>query len=377
MLGVTDQSEFAFVLRRLEYDRERPNTPFDRYKLSNAELTSLRMLRERLARKYGEGTIEREIRELAKNRVEIHEMINALTLSAPSDELPRIKSLVAKMDFASPQLLIEAVIIEFPIGDPNMKHHVEVQRRPGLTALNDLGLAVNTTFPFQQTNAFADVNDSCSYLSTLRGDMDATVDMLATNGAAKILQRPRIQTSEGEPALLFVGPSRPYSKNAYYSGGAYSCGCYSSIQSVNIGTTFEVTCWLPANGLIRMEINRSTETPNGSVNIAHVGEVPITKRDDSRAQTFVRDGEMIAIGGILETNKVSIFSEVDLLDRVPGGGYVNKLLTYPKRTTRSELVILMRAIELPTPELAAVGSKDAMPRPRPPEPELPRNLRPQ
>jgi type II secretory pathway component GspD/PulD (secretin) len=101
------------------------------------------------------------------------------------------------------------------------------------------------------------------------------------------------------------------------------------------------------------------------------GEVPITRSEASQAQAFLRKGELIAIGGIIETNKVSIFSEIDRLDRIPGGGYFNKLITYPKRKTRSELVLLMRPTVLPTPDVAALRSKDSMPRTRPTEPEVP------
>jgi hypothetical protein len=99
--------------------------------------------------------------------------------------------------------------------------------------------------------------------------------------------------------------------------------------------------------------------------------VPITSSEASRAQAFLRNRELIAIGGMLETNTVSIFSGFDRLDRIPGGGYLNNLITYPKRQTRSELVLLMRVTVLPTPEVAALRSKDSISRTRPTEPELP------
>ena len=140
---------------------------------------------------------------------------------------------------------------------------------------------------------------------------------------------------------------------------------------MNVGYVFETSCWLQTNGLIQLKINKTTERANGGVNIANVGTVPITKSESLRALVEVHDREEFAVGGFLETNKVSVFSEIDLLDRVPSGGYINKLITYPKRKKRSELVLLMRAIVLPVPEVAATKSKDAMPRIRPPKEEMP------
>jgi type II secretory pathway component GspD/PulD (secretin) len=317
----------------------------------------------------GVDAIEHDLEKMGWRQVASDERSNSLYIRASKHDLTALKNIIATLDVGLSQILVETVIIEFPITEPTATPRIATDPHPALTALNNLGVLVNTTFPFQQTNT-GQLNQY-SYLATLRGDLDSMVNALATNTSARILQRPRIQTSEGEPAQLFVGAAWPYPRGAYYSGGAFSCGCHSSIQSVNIGTTFEVTCLLPAKDLIQMDINMSRETANGTVTIANVGEVPITMRDDSRAQTFLRNGEVIAVGGCIDTNRVSIFSGIDRLDRIPGGGYLNKLITYPKRNTRNEVILLMRAIVLPTPELAHYRSKDALPRIRPPEPEVP------
>lgn len=319
---------------------------------------------ERLRQVVAAEGIDRKLQTMGSRQVVTDERSNSLLLRTSKREMGELKAIISRRDFVLAQILVEAVIIEFPVKDSTEPSPIEGQPLPGLTALNNLGLVVNTTFPFQQTNGFGQPIHGASYLAILRGDLDSAINALPTNSGVKILQRPRIQTSEGEPAQLFAGTNRPYPRGAYYSGG---CFCYSSIQNVNIGTSFEVTCLFPAKDLIHLDINTTTEIANGTVTITNVGEVPVTKREESRAQTFVRDGEVFAIGGILETNKVSIFSEVDLLDRIPGGGYLNKLITYPKHKTRSELVILIRGTMLPTPEVAATQSKDAMPRIRPRE----------
>ena len=44
-----------------------------------------------------------------------------------------------------------------------------------------------------------------SFLGTFGQDLDVTVTAVASDSHAKILQRPRIQTSHNEPASLFVG----------------------------------------------------------------------------------------------------------------------------------------------------------------------------
>ena len=114
---------------------------------------------------------------------------------------------------------------------------------------------------------------------------------MAGDSRARILQKPRIQTSHNEPAQLFVGESRPYPSASYYGGGAF--GGYSSIQAVNIGVTLEVTPLINPDGLVVMDIHQTIESANGSVNIANVGDVPITSRQATLQRLFVgkdRDG---------------------------------------------------------------------------------------
>ena len=108
-------------------------------------------------------------------------------------------------------------------------------------------------------------------------DLDVTLSAAAANSRARILQRPRIQTSHNEPAIIFVGESRPYPTSyygggayifvgesrpyptsAYYGGGAY--GGYSSIQQLQIGVTLEVTPLINPDGLLVMDIHEKTDS---------------------------------------------------------------------------------------------------------------------
>jgi general secretion pathway protein D len=323
---------------------------------------------ERLAQLVNAAAIQREVQSMGWRQVVADERSNSLCICAANREMIALKRIIATLDIVLPQILVEALVVEFSINDSNSGHRVGVQPHPGLTALGDLGLVATGMLPFRLTNNLARASSDLAYITTLRGNLDVIVNALTTNPIVKILQKPRIQTSEGVPAQFFIGPAVPYPRGPYPSGG------YSSIQAVNIGTTFDVTCFRSANGLVQLKIDKMTEWANGVVKIANVGEVPITKREDTRAQLIVHPDQILAIGGIFETNKVPLLSEVELFDHVPGGCFLNKLVTYPKHKTRSELVILLRATVLPAPEDANVRSKDAAPWIRPSKPEMLKDL---
>jgi len=110
------------------------------------------------------------------------------------------------------------------------------------------------------------------------------VTALATNSRARILQRPRIQTSHAVPASIFVGESRPYPTGSYYGGGAF--GGYSSIEQLQIGVTLEVTPLINPDGLVVMDIHQKIDSFTGNVTIQNIGDVLITSEKDGPLATF-------------------------------------------------------------------------------------------
>jgi len=122
------------------------------------------------------------------------------------------------------------------------------------------------------------------YLASLGNDLDVSVTALAANSRARILQRPRIQTSHAVPASIFVGESRPYPTGSYYGGGAF--GGYSSIEQLQIGVTLEVTPLINPDGLVVMDIHQKIDSFTGNVTIQNIGDVLITSEKDGPLATF-------------------------------------------------------------------------------------------
>jgi general secretion pathway protein D len=195
------------------------------------------------------------------------------------------------------------------------------------------------------------------------------VSAAAADARAKILQRPRIQTSHNEPASLFVGESRPYPTSSYYGGGAY--GGYSSIQQLQIGVSLDVTPLINPDGLVVLDIHQKIDAFEGNVTIANVGDVPITSEKEAQAKVSVRDHDTIILGGLIETDKNKSKSGVPFLMDIPMLGYLFR--TTHVDEARRELIVLIRPTVLPTPEIAALtatAEKNKMPGVRATEIEL-------
>src|SRR6267142_263405 len=320
-----------------------------------------------------------EIVVFGQTKMIADERTNSLLIYASHDDMKTIKEIIAKLDVVLAQVLIEAVIIEVTLNDSRNLGVSYIQGHPqgignyfqGIGAINNGNALSQGSFGAigaATTNALS-LPGGFSYLANLgNNDLDISITALQSDSRAKILQRPRIQTSHNEPATLFVGESRPYPTGSSY-GGAY--GSYSTIQQLQIGVTLEVTPLINVDGLVVMDIHQTIENYAGFTTSTGVGDVPITTRKEASAKVAVRDRDTIMLGGLIETDKSKQASGVPFLMDIPLLGYLFR--SSGESETRKELIVLIRPTVLPTPEVAALtakAEKDRMPGVRQAEKEI-------
>lgn len=315
---------------------------------------------DRLRNIISKASSQTEMQILGQTKMIADERTNSLLVYAGKDDMKTIKDIVAKLDVVLAQVLIEAVILQVSLGDnANLSFSYLQKRSQGNDYLNGIGAIKNGTL--LDRSAFGSIGSGTnsvlpggfSYVLGLGNDLDIAVNALASGSRARVIQRPRIQTSHNEPAHIFVGESRPYPTGSYYGGGAY--GGYSSIQQIPIGVTLDVTPLINPDGLVVMEINQDVQSVNGSVTIANVGDVPITSQKNASAKVSVRDRDTIMLGGLIETQKSDNNSGVPILKDIPLLGYLFRSTS--SANTRNELIVLIRPTVLPTPEVAAIAAK--------------------
>ena len=203
-----------------------------------------------------------EIQVLGQTKIISDERTNSLLIYASKEDMKTIKEIVAKLDVVLAQVLIEAAVIEVDADrqplpglqlsatsadlwsmDRGRRHQ---QRQP-------LYNPAPSRYPIPAHQLQRVIPSGFSYLMSFGQDLDVAVAAAASDSQARILQRPRIQTSHNEPANIFVGTTRPYPTSSYYGGGAY--GGYSSIQQLQIGVTLQVTPLINPDGLVVMDIS--------------------------------------------------------------------------------------------------------------------------
>lgn len=305
-----------------------------------------------------------EFQILGQTKIIADERMNALLVFAAHEDMVRIKDLVKKLDVVLPQVLIEAIIMEVTI-DKAKNLGVSFAQEPMGNHNQTAGGFNNGQqfFPFtlgQQggSNAFPGNFSSTlpanmfSYWANFNGNYDLAVQAAMNDSRVNVLSRPRIQTSHGVEADLFVGETIPYVDST--TAGAFGgTGVYNSYQQQQIGITLKVKPLINPDGLVVMDIYQEASEPGPSSTAVDINgtSVPTINQRQASATVAVKDRDTIILGGMIGTTVTKTISGVPYLMNIP---MLGKLFQSSADTTeRTELIVLLRPTVLPTPEAAA------------------------
>lgn len=295
-----------------------------------------------------------DITVLGQTKIIADERSNSLLIFATKQDMDMIKDVVAKLDVVLAQVLIETTILDVSLNN-RWNLGVSAAQTPrslggsviGAGAANHakfFNFGGGTNSPTEQL-----LGQGLRYFLNVDDNFYVNLEAAASEGAVRVVQKPRIQTSHATPASFFVGETVPYITGTYYGG--YGGGPSASYQQLRVGIQVDVTPFINPDGLVLMKISQAIEELGEDVEIANVGNVPKTKSRTLTAEVAVRDGESVILGGYIRSFGTKSHAGVPLLKDIPLLGMLFRSNT--SQNDRSELMVLMRPIVLRTPEIAA------------------------
>jgi type IV pilus assembly protein PilQ len=245
----------------------------------------------------------------------VNEAQNAVVVTAPPQMLDKIRADFQKIDVAPPQIMIDALAVEFSGTE---------ERDSWLSSL--FTDSSNTIVTNSALGAI-----SYSTIGTLPRDFTARLNAIVTSGKAAIRANPRMAAVNGQDANLFIGRTR-FIRVELGSGGYKQ----ERIQGVDVGVKLTMRSWTGGNGEITVTV--TPETSNITELDRDTGLPVLATR---RAETTVRvkDGETIVIGGLTQRQEYESKSKVPLLGDIPLVGEAFKRKNSSK--IESELVIFV------------------------------------
>jgi MSHA biogenesis protein MshL len=213
-----------------------------------------------------------------------------------------------------------------------------------LSGAGQIDMAAATTTAAASGKAFYGVSFQNANFSTL-------LTFLETQGKVQVLSSPRIATINNQKAVLKVGSDELYvtgvSSSISSTGSSTTSVPSVTLQPFFSGIALDVTPQIDKDGMVMLHVHPSISTvteKQKSINLGALGsyKLPLAASTISETDSIVRvrDGQMVAIGGLMQQERREESSQVPGLGDAPvvGGLFRQKSTVLRKR----ELVILMK-----------------------------------
>jgi general secretion pathway protein D len=314
----------------------------------------------------GESVGDGKSKAATNYTIEIDELNNALVMAAPSAVIREIRSVVAKLDIARPQVLIEAVIAELSEGQArNLSSQLVITGRDRggyLTNFDGVlsGLLGSALGGGGSDNAIASALPK-SVIGVV-GDFDREnnrgigllVQALKTDERTKILSTPSVITLDNEEANLSVGEQVPFPSGSYAStNNSNSINPFTTVNREDVGVMLKVKPQISKGNAVRLEIEQESSKVKAGSADSQFGAT--TTKSTMQTNVMIQDGELLILGGLIEGQTDNSASKVPFLGDIPIIG--NLFKSSSKGDSEKVLMMFIRPTIIRTPEDARALSK--------------------
>jgi type IV pilus assembly protein PilQ len=270
-------------------------------------------------------------------KIQIDDRTNTIVIRDLQRNVEEARALIAKLDTATPQVLIEARIVEV---DTSFSRELGVQwggswNNGNRTKIGASGIQDSTgaflpgepvtnsgLTPFAATTPapnFA-VNLPARFglgsgggisFGILRDNLrlDLSLSALEASNKGRVISSPKVITIDNKEATIEQGTQIPYS-TVSASG--------TNTQFVDATLSLKVTPHITPDGGVIMKL----EAKNDSQGEVGASGQPAINKKKATTEVLVRDGETAVIGGILQISRREIETGIPWLSKIPVLGYL-------------------------------------------------------
>ena len=304
-----------------------------------------------------------------------YEGANAIIVAANSEVQRMLGELIRQLDSRRPQVLVEAIVVEigddaakrlgvqFLLGGKNIPFVAtsysnaspNILTLGGAYAANQLSqqtTTVNGDTVVTQTNsslgnslqeaAAASLLAATGGFAGFAGDIGkntifgAIINAVKSDPTSNLLATPHIVTLDNQAAKFLVGQDVPITTGEQLGDNFENA--FRTVQREEVGIKLEVTPQVNGAGEVKMFLRQEVSSVAGPVSSRN-SDLIINKRSFETVLT-VDDGEILAIGGLLNDDERKTIERIPLLSDIP---LVGELFKSRSRTrTKTNLMVFIR-----------------------------------
>lgn len=298
--------------------------------------------------------------------ISAHAPTNSLIISAPADVMKRLESIISQLDIRRAQVHIEAMIVEVQEGDGvNLGVQwgsqdggviqfgnsgapiggllsAQEQGKDKVTTQNRTDPNTGEQLPPIVTTESGDLAPMAAFLGGVKGaaaaialgDWTALVTAVQSNRNVNVLSTPNITVLDNQEANLSVGQEVPVTTGS--QTGSNNDNPFTTVERKDVGIQLKVTPQINEGDSVQMKIEQvvsQVADANGAVDIR------FDKRELSTS-VLVKDGNMIALGGLMQEKTLESEQKVPILGDIPVLGALFRSTN--NQTEKTNLMIFIR-----------------------------------
>lgn len=309
-----------------------------------------------------------------------YEGANAIIVAANSDVQRMLGETIRQVDTRREQVLVEAIIVEisdaaakklgvqFLLGSTSTGFAATnySNASPNLLTLagaygaTQLGTTTTTVVAPDGTKTTTEVQNSGDLASSLQeaalssltsatgaiaglggsigknGIFGAIINAVKSDTESNLLSTPSVMTLDNQKASILVGQQVPVTTGEALSQNFDNQ--FRTVQRQDVGIKLEVKPQINTGGAIKLFLKQEVSSVAGPVSNSS-SDLIINKREIETTVT-VDDGEILALGGLLDDNERKTIERIPLLSDIPGLGELFK--SRSRSRTKTNLMVFIR-----------------------------------
>lgn len=261
-------------------------------------------------------------------RVGVDKDTNTLLIFASPPRWIQIQRILNEIDRPARQIFIEASILEVTLTD-EFQFGVDwavFAKDFAISSVNNATGAIGSAFP----------GASITYLSD---DIEAAVRALGSRTTIEVVSAPKIIALDNRTARLQIGDQVPVVTQSSQSTTAPGAAVISSVDYRSTGVILTVTPRITGENQLMLEVSQEVSTVSKTATSGI--DSPTIQQRRFESALILRDGGVVALGGLINANTSKGRSGVPWLKDVPGVGALFR--SEGRSNNRSELIVLLSA----------------------------------
>ena len=283
------------------------------------------------------------------------EATNSLVMTAPPRISKELRDVIDRLDIRRAQVLVEAIIAEISMEKTfQLGFNFSGLSEAGGFILEAGGLSSSTALAGALSGDPADIGAAIGGLpgatfggaAVNNGDIEfiGLLRAVSTDADNNVISTPSLLAMDNQEAEISIGQEVPFITGSFSNtGGNNTVNPFTTIERKDVGVTLKITPHVIDNGTVELKIYQEVSGVVSSAAGSGAADLVTNKRTIDTT-VIVDNGEIIALGGLLEDNNSDGRTKVPLLGDLPliGGLFRSK----DKRRTKRNLMVFIRPIIL-------------------------------